>query len=122
MVKELALNNFWAPVFAGSKTRVEKKTTEQSLTLWLSIILLAASVVLLGSYVYGVNQYASQGYEVKLLQNKVAELTQTNKKMSLQVSQANSMVSIQSDFLQANFVAAGTPKFLNVGQGSLTLK
>ena len=68
------------------------------------------------SYIYSVNDYANKGYEIKVLQKRLSGLTADNKKINLKVSGATSMVGIQSDFLSANFVAAGTPKFLQATQ------
>ena len=76
-------------------------------------------MVLLMSYIYGVNEYASKGYEIQSLQKSLNNLAADNRQINLKVAEAGSMVSIQSDFLSSNFVPAGTPKFLQ--QGVFTL-
>ena len=121
MIKALALENFWVPVF--SKTKKQSFTQEShSLKYWLSVGLITANVLFLMSYIYGVNDYTNKGYEIKTLEKKLGVLTDDNRKINLKVSQATSMVGIQSDFLSANFVAVGTPKFLSVNNNQFTLK
>lgn len=114
MVKEFALNNFWAPVFSKTKVSYTAKKTQSPAHFWLAVGLIAANTVLLMSYIYGVNDFASKGYEIKALQTKLNNLNEDNKKINLKISEATSMVAIQSDFLSANFVPAGTAKFLVV--------
>jgi hypothetical protein len=121
MIKALALENFWATVFSKAKKQSFVKESH-SVKYWLSVGLIAANVILLMSYIYGVNDYTNKGYEIKTLQKKLSALTEDNKKINLKVSQATSMVGIQSDFLNANFVAVGTPKFLSVNNTQFTLK
>ena len=120
MLKALALDNFWSPFTAKSKIKVIKKEGVASLRVWLAAGLIVANAALLMSYVYGVNEYASQGYQITSLKKQLSELTQSNNKITLQVSEASSMVTIQNDYLSANFVPAGTPKFLQESQNRLT--
>jgi hypothetical protein len=116
MLKALALDNFW-PSFNARKTsgiHVIKKTESgySIFRFWFSVSLIAVNVFLLMSYIYGANQFANTGYQIELLQKQLSGLNDGNKAITLQVSEASSMVKIQSDFLAANFVPAGTPKFL----------
>jgi hypothetical protein len=78
------------------------------------VALIAVNVFLLMSYIYGANQFTNTGYQISALQTQLGNLNDSNKAITLQVSEASSMVQIQSDFLSANFVPAGTPKFLQV--------
>jgi len=118
MLKALALDNIWLPGFAKTKSvgAVKKNSGVSSFRLWLAIGLMALNAALLINYVYGVNAYASQGYKIKTLQSRLASLSADNRQISLKIAEANSMVSIQSDFLKANFVSVGTPNFLQVNQ------
>ncbi len=119
MFKTAALDNVLAPVFGRTKKPAVVKVANRpakALAYWLSVGLIAANAVLLMSYIYGVNDFAAKGYEIKTLQTKLAALNEDNKKINLKVSEASSMVSIQSDYLSANYVSAGTPKFLQVPQ------
>lgn len=119
MLKALALDNFW-PSFSARKAsgiRVIKKVeTHSNIRFWFSVLLIAVNAVLLMSYIYGVNQFANSGYRISVLQKQLSALSDSNKAITLQVSEASSMVQIQSDFLSANFIPAGTPKFLQVSR------
>src|SRR5271166_3314605 len=99
MVKATTLQNFWPQIFFKSKGRVIKKEEVGNFRLILAIALIAANAVLLMSYIYGVNAFASQGYSINQLQQKISDLNDTNKALTLKMSQATSMVSIQNDFL-----------------------
>ena len=121
MIKTLALNNFLVGIFPLQKN-IKFQTSKQSkntLSFYLGIALLTANIILLGSYIYGVNNYASSGYETRTLQSKIADLNVSIKDLNLQVAKATSMANIQSDFAAANFMPAGTPKFLKE-QSNLT--
>lgn len=120
MLKALALDNFW-PSFSNRKTSgiglIKKTESAHNLfRFWFSISLIAVNLFLLMSYVYGVNQYANTGYQISVLQKQLSGLNESNKAITLRVSEASSMVQIQNDFIAANFVAAGTPKFLQVSR------
>lgn len=121
MLKALALDNFWPQGFTKTKSPLAaKKTATNSFRFWLATALIAANAGLLFSYVYGVNQYASKGYEIQDLQNQLTQLNSDNRDISLQVAEAGSMVGIQSDFLASGFVPAGTPIFLKASADALT--
>jgi len=114
--KASALENFWPVEFFKSKKYSSNSKQQSQPRFWLAAALIAANMVLLMSYIYGVNDFANKGYEVKALQTQLANLTDANNKINLTVSEASSMVSIQTDFLNANFVPAGTPTFLQPEQ------
>ena len=87
--------------------------------LWQKIAVVALVMVncaLFLSYLVSVNNYASSGYEMKQLQVKLAQLTDENNKLNVKTSEVSSMITVQSDFLSANFVPAGTPTFLQDNQ------
>lgn len=120
MLKALALDNVW-PTFLSRKSsrinvikKVESRYT--AVRFWFSVSLIAVNALLLISYIYGVNQNANTGYQIGVLQKQLAGLNDSNKKINMQISEATSMVSIQNDFLSANFIPAGTPKFLRSTQ------
>ncbi len=116
MIKTLALENFWPVSFAKTKKINVKRAEANPWRFWLALALIATNAAFLMSYIYGVNENASRGYEITQLQKQLADLNTQNKTITLKISEATSMVSIQSDFLSANFVPAGTPKFLQTGQ------
>lgn len=120
MIKALALNRPWGAGFLRTHTKVVNKQAKTGAwRVWLGASLLAANAALLLSYVYGVNQFASQGYQISVLQKQINTLSADNKQLNLKIAQATSMVSIQSDFLGANYVLAATPKFLQADNLSL---
>ena len=112
MTKALSLSGFWSSNFFKTKTFAAKIPQRNRWTFYFAIALIAANLVLLASYIYGVNAFASKGYEIKVLQKRAKALEEENQKINLKISEAGSIVSIQSGFLSSNFVPAGTPKFL----------
>lgn len=74
--------------------------------------LVALNGFLFFSYIYGVNANTSQGYEMKVLQNKIEEYTAVNKKLNLKASEISSIIFIQSSLDNVGFVNAGNPKFV----------
>ena len=120
MPKALALDNFSFPFFSKTKSFALKNSSVNNNRFYLALGLIAINSIMLFSYILGVNNFASQGYQIKALQKQLSVLSEDNKKISLKVSEANSMVAIQSGFLSANFVAEGTPKFLEVIQNQFT--
>ncbi len=120
MLKALALDNFWSSLprrkISGIHTIKKTESRYSIFRFWFSISLIVVNVFLLMSYIYGVNQFANTGYQIAVLQKQLTNLNDSNKAITLQVSEASSMVQIQNDFLSANFVPAGTPKFLRVSQ------
>jgi hypothetical protein len=120
MLKALALDNFLPSFSSRKKSAVhlikKSETGNSTLRFWLAVSLIAINAVLLMSYIYGVNQFANTGYQISTLQKQLSVLNDSNKAITLQVSEASSMVQIQNDFLSSNFVPAGTPKFLTTPQ------
>ncbi|MDR3643200.1 MAG: hypothetical protein P4L74_06270 [Candidatus Doudnabacteria bacterium] len=120
MIKELALNRIWPGGSLKTHHRVINNQSQASrLRVWLSAALVSLNVLLLLSYIYGVNQFASQGYEITALQTRLTGLNTSNKQLNLKIAQAASMVSIQNDFLNSGYVLAATPKFLQTENLSL---
>ncbi len=124
MLKALALETFGFFGLPKTKKHVVKftKSTTRPWKYYFALALIASNAILLMSYVYGVNQYTSAGYEIKSLEKKVGALNEDNKKVSLKVSEASSMVSIQNDFLSSSYVEAGTSKYLQVKTNEVSLK
>lgn len=116
MIKVLALENLFG--FAKTKRSISKTIGKEDVSLAYIIgsFLIALNLMLLMNYIYGVNKFASSGYEIKSLQKQLSALTAENKKISIKVSESVSMVEIQNDFLSSNFVTTGTTKFLTEKQ------
>lgn len=120
MVKDLALESFWPKFGSIKNVRAAKATGKTgSFRTFLAYGLIAANVTVFLSYVYGVNQAASRGYEITQLQQQVAGLNTVNKQLSLKVSEAESLVGIQNDFTAMGYLPAGTPQFLSAPQFSV---
>ena len=123
MIKALALDRVWPAGFLKPRHKViNKQDKVSSWRVFFGAGLVVANAALLLSYVYGVNQFASQGYEITALQQRLNTLTTDNKQLNLKMAQATSMVAIQNDFLSANYVLAATPNFLQTGQSQYSLK
>lgn len=97
---------------AVRRTRVGLRQSVKPLWLSVSVFLIAISVYLLLGYFVEINSNASKGYEIKKMQQKIADLTDQQKKLTLKLAENSSMVNIQQGFLGANFVVAETPTFL----------
>ena len=116
MIKSLSLNNFLPGFFAVKKTfRMQSaKKSESALNFYVSAGLIALNLMLLVSYIYGVNNYASKGYQIRTLQSQISDLNSSIKDLNLQVAKATSVINVENNFAATNFVPAGTPKFLRV--------
>ncbi len=99
---------------AALKIVKSKTKTEKTFHPAVVFVLVAVNLVFGMAYVLGVNSYAATGYEIKKSQNQLETLVEENRKLSLQVSESSSIVSAQANLPQMNFVAAGTPKFLEI--------
>lgn len=82
--------------------------------LWVSYGLMAVNAVVLMSYLFGVNQAASVGYEIKKIQQKIAIQQTENQALSLKISEQASIASIQSDYLNHGYVPIGQTSYLQV--------
>ena len=125
MIKALDL-----PAFFGAKkkeyggiaslkasTRI-KNNYNQVRPLWLysAYLLIALNAAVLFSYLLGVNQAASTGYEIQKIQEKIATISDQSKKLNLQISQQTSIAQIQNDFLNSGYVPVGLAQFLQVNR------
>lgn len=123
MSKTLALNNFIPGFFTKPKNlkfTVSKKNKAE-ISFYFAALMIVLNIFFLASYIYGVNNLASQGYEIKNLEAKISDHNAVIKDLNLKIAKATSMATIHSDFAQLNFVPAGTPKFL-VEKSHLSLK
>ena len=111
---------FFGTSFAKSKVQNFKKTQPNKFYFYFAVALIISNFLLLISYVYGVNDFASKGYQIKSLQTKLGVLTEENRKINFKVSESRSMASIQSGVSNSNFVQAGAPKFLEVRLSQFT--
>ncbi len=123
MFKVLNLINFF-PLVSGSNTkrqivpRLQKARTSLPQKVFLGFFVVV-NVLLLSNFLYGVNQNASSGYEIKTLQNKISVLSEENTKLQMKVSEISSMSAILTELETLGFVTAETPKFLQSVQYTL---
>jgi hypothetical protein len=121
MIKSLSLPGFFNLVTTSKIAPTSKRRPVSSGPMArrkaAGLLLVAANVFLLLSYLTAVNSYASTGFEIKTLQNRLSAETLENKSMSVKYAEASS-VNMQNDFVSANFVSAGTPQFLQDNQFS----
>lgn len=116
-MRTAALPRFFAPVLSATKTK-KVKSSHHPVRLAFGYALIAVNAVLVLAYLFGVNSYASDGYEINQLQNQIANLTTQNRQLTVQTSENSSIISIQNSFQNSNFVPVGQVKFLQVNQYS----
>ena len=116
------------PSFFGQKQKVQKsitvlknvRTAHPSLAevnpfyLWTSYTFIALNILVILSYLFGVNNYASEGYQIKTIQNRLAALNETSNKLNQKISEHSSIVAIQNSFSNSNFVPTGPIKYLSM--------
>ena len=111
MLREISLPS----IFTSPRSRTVRATglRQESKAKKAAVIFLAAlSAVLLFSYVLGVNNYASTGYEIKTLQNKISALNQENKKLNLSISEKASVSNYEAELAQSGFTQVKGTTFL----------
>jgi hypothetical protein len=95
-----------------SKAISRRRTAIQPFWLCASYVLIALNVLVMFSYLLGVNAQAASGYEIQKQQDSIQALTDTGKQLNMQLSQATSIAEIQSDYLNSGYVAAGQVSYL----------
>lgn len=80
--------------------------------------LIALNILVLFSYLLGVNATASTGYEIKKIQQKIDYYSEETKKMNLKLSEQTSIASIQSDYTRQGFVPVSGAKYLQLNSFS----
>lgn len=119
MLKALSLQVFFPSSPSAGKRTYVKAAVHPGL-FWLGTALVMVNAVLLFSYLAGVNSRSLQGYEIKQSQNKIAALSEENKKLDLKLTEATSILSIQQSLAHSDYVTMGTPKFLEVETNQYT--
>ncbi len=89
-----------------------RRTAVQPFWLYASYSLIVLCVLVMFSYLLGVNSQAASGYEVQKLQTKIKDLSDTGKQLNLKVSQATSIAEIQSDYLNSGYTKVGQISYL----------
>lgn len=120
MLRSFVLPNFLNVTAADRPAVMPRRAAVSTRSAaWLKIAgaaLVVANIVLLLSYLTAVNNNATKGYEIKKLQTQATQFTDENQKLNVKMSEISSMLSVQTDYLSAHFVPAGTPQFLQLNQ------
>ena len=120
MLKEFSIPSF----FSSSRTHIIKASGIREVSQGKKVLVFALVVlnsILLFAYIAGVNNYASTGYEIKGMQNKISQLNQENKKLTLAVSEKASVSNLQSELSQSGYRVVKQAKFLQ-GSGQYSQK
>ncbi len=107
-----------------AKKDFSRKNSQISLKLELknAWFVLAAAVVFSGAiYLYQVNDLTAKGYELTSLQDKVANLQETNKKGVIQEVELMSMYNIEKATQNSNLVSLNNATYL-VLNGPVAMK
>ncbi len=116
MLKAYALPGlFSAPTFLKAK-RTAKSGQPDKFWFFGSLALVIIIGAILLNYLLGVNNYTSRGYEIQKAQVRLSQLAEENKKMNLKVAEVSSVMKIQVELANSNFVPSGTMRFLEVNQ------
>lgn len=118
MFNTLELHNFFSSPSVAKNRKQLTGVPPRSRQKWLAIALIGVNLALLLSFISGVNSYAAKGYEIKELQQKMGLLSEENQKLSVKVSEISSIMQIQSQLSQSDFVPVTGAKFLQVNQFS----
>lgn len=116
MLKTLNIAQFFPELTLSRTHKYQHPARKVSKWFILSTITLAVILAVLLSYLSGVNSYASTGYEIQSLQGKISELSEENKRINLVVSEKSSILNVETELAELNFVPVGTPTFLQVNQ------
>ena len=123
MLKSLALPGFFGikksepRSIQSIKAQIKTKHTHQSIQpfwLYASYVLIAINATVLFSYLLGVNNQASTGYEIQNIQQKIADVSDQNKQLNLKISEQTSIAGIQEDFAASGYVPITQSNYLTV--------
>ncbi len=95
-----------------SQAVARRRGNVQSFWLYTSYVLITLNVLVMLSYLLGVNTQAASGYEIQQEQNQIQNLADAGKQLNLQLSEATSIAKIQTDYLNSGYVAAGQISYL----------
>ncbi len=90
----------------------KRKTQSISTTVQINFLLLILIVLLTGAYLFLVNSIGTKGYEIKKLEQQLAQLEFAQKKLQVQSSDLQSITKLQEVAQSLNFVPAQNPTYL----------
>jgi hypothetical protein len=104
MTKTAILTNIFSSAPARRVSSVRYSAETNPLVTWMSYGLVALNALVLLAYVFGVNSYASQGYEMKKVQTRINVLAEENKKLTLKISEQTSIAALEAEIANSTFV------------------
>lgn len=100
---------------AVSKKRTSKRLPAGKLELKTINVVIGALILIFGvTYLTQINSLATKGYQIRELENQVADLQQENEDLELEALQLQSMGSVKDKVSGLNMVAVGNTDFLVV--------
>ncbi len=105
-----------SPFYKPAKT----ESVFKSIPLWkkitslhINLVLLACILFLGGMYLVQINSLAAKGFEIKHLENRIAELKDGNGKYALQIAELKSMSRIEEAMKSMDLVLASSkPEYI----------
>ena len=95
-----------------SQATSRRRGAVQPFWLYASYVLIGLNVLVMFSYLLGVNAQAASGYEIQKLQDNIQTLADAGKQLNLQISQQTSIAQIQTDYLNSGYMPAGQVSYL----------
>lgn len=86
--------------------------SSQPIRRWLSLFMIATLVVALGGYIALTNAVATKGYEIKDLEQTLAELKVITRELEASAAAKQFSVSVEQSALPAGFVAVERVEYL----------
>jgi len=108
----------------GAGFRLGKKSLVHSGRASLSVgifFLLIASIFLGGAYLYQVNKVATQGMDMREVENKIKELDNENKKLKIKEVELKSMYNIEKSMENLNLVNSDNVSYVEI-DGPMAMK
>ncbi len=79
---------------------------------WATVGLSLTTGVLLLAYIFGINQSAAKGYEIKKQQTKLDQSREENKKLNVRLAEASSLTQIQTEVASHHLVPIANQEYL----------
>lgn len=111
MIKELSIPSILS-VPQSRAVRAYNLRQVSSARKIFAVFLAAVCAGLSFVYILGVNTYASTGYEIKSLQNKVSLAAEKNKQLNLQIAEKTSISNLESELGQQGYSQVKQLKYL----------
>ena len=127
MVRNLVINgsNFGSRINKNRPNKVEKRLVASGSTkislVALSFILAAAVIFSGAFYLFQVNSIATQGFEIKKIENTVQDAEKENKKLKIKEIELKSMYNIEKTTQEFNLVSPEDISYVEI-DGPVAMK